>query len=483
MKKLLFIPAIALALVSCSDNDGPWGKPQVNEQLPSFGTSDLILTANAATQGVIDLKYYNDQNAPVPVLDVTRLENFPAGYELSLDMYMSRSAEETENIMIPTTTVTGEEGGMTICVAPDDWQAAYTSFISKGPKPKQVALSFVPYAVKGSERVRIGMPGSYINPMTVTVQPLPSSFVIEDAYYILGTINGWDVATAVKLEHSDKDVYDDPIFTINVNTNGEWWWKIIPQSTFATGGWVDADNAAFGVADNGDSALKGLLSPRTATADCGAGCLKVSGPYKLTINMEELTYEFTQAIEQLYTPGTANGWNFGAAQTLVTSDYVNYEGFAMLGSEFKFTSSAGWTGINFGSTGSAGTLTTDGGAGNLGVETEGLYFCTVDIDKLTYTTTEITTIGAIGNFNGWNSSLAFQPDGGDKLVWTATVDFGDGKGEFKLRCNDAWDISLGGDINNLDWHDAPNIAAPGAGKYTVTLFLDSYPYVLEMEKQ
>lgn len=483
MKKLLFIPAIALALVSCSDNDGPWGTPQENPQLPAFSESDVTLSAASATQNVIDLKYYNDENTPVPVLDVNVLKDIPEGYALSFDMYMARQAGDIETVEIPAETVTAEDGATTVCVAADDWQDAYTSFISKGPKDKEVALSFVMYAVKGSERVRLTQPGTYASPMTVTVRPIPSDFVIEDAYYILGTINGWDVATAVKLDHSDTDVYDDPVFTINVTANGDWWWKIIPQSTFATGGWVDADNASFGVADNGDSALKGMLSPRTATADCGSGCLKVSGPYKLTINMEELTYEFTQAIEQLYTPGSACGWNFGAAQTLVTGDYVNYQGFALLGDEFKFTSEAGWDGVNFGSTGADGTLSTDGSAKNLGVATEGLYFCEVNIDALTYKVSEITTIGAIGDFNSWGGSVALQPDGGDKLVWTGTVDFGDGAGAFKLRCNDDWAVSLGGDPDNLGWDNAGNMKAPGAGKYTVTLYLDAHPYVVEFEKQ
>lgn len=483
MKKLFFLPVIALAIVSCSDNDGPWGTPQENEQLPIFTLGDLHADAAPETQGTIDLKYYNDENALVPVLNITKLENFPAGYELDFVMQMSRDQSTVGGIDIPTKTVAVDGGGVWVGVSPDDWQDAYTSFISKGPKAKEVALRFAPFAVKGSERVRLGLPEQYMNPMTVTVKPFPSEFVIEDSYYLLGTINGWDVATAVKFEHSDADVYDDPVFTLNITANGDWWWKIVPQSTYETGNWVDAANASFGVAENGSDALSGILAPRTATADCGAGCLKVSGPYKLTINMEELTYEFTQAIERLYTPGSANGWNFAGAQTLVTNDYANYKGFALLGADgFKFTSMAGWDGVNFGMGAAAGELSTDGGAGNITVPADGLYWCNVNIAELKYSTDVINTIGAIGDFNGWGSSVALTPDGGDKLVWTGTVDFGDGNGGFKLRCNDDWAISLGGDINNLGWDNAPNISAPGAGKYTVTLFLDAYPYVVEFEK-
>lgn len=492
MKKLFFLPIVALAMASCSDEKGPWGIEQTNPQLPGFDPAQLDVAPSVILAETVDLKTWNDENHLIPVAQVVPALEWPSDYKMSFVMQMSPAADFSRVAEIPTVTKTDSElatlsriyvGVTTVFVDPDDWQAAYTSTISKGPKAKDVYLRFVPYAVNGNEKVRVGDPDFYVGATTATVLPIPSDFTIEDSYYLLGSINGWDVATAVKFEHSDADVYDDPVFTLTCDVDGTdgWWWKVLPASTYATGGWVDGDNASFGVADNGDSALEGMLVGRTATDDCGAGCLKVSGRMKMTINMEELTYAFESALEQLYTPGDANGWNQIASQILTTSDYANYEGFAVLSPNgFKFSTRSNWDGINYGAGAEAGTLGSNGDAANLTVEKLGLYWCHVNIPELTYTTTEITTIGAIGDFNGWGSSVALTPSD-DMLTWSGTIDFGDGNGSFKFRCNDDWEIALGGDAFNLSWAaGGPNIEAPGAGSYDVVLYLDEVPYVTIM---
>lgn len=491
MKKLFILPIVALAMASCSDDKGPWGIQQTNPQLPGFEAGDLVVEPAPTLGETVDLKLWNDVNESIPVAYVTSAQNWPATYAMDFTMEMSATADFDRVVEIPTTVANFPESRMpqpvvpAVVVAPDDWQAAYASTISKGPKAKEVYLRLVPYAVNGTEKVRIGNPDFYVCSTSATLLPIPGDFTIEDAYYLLGTINGWSVETAVKFEHSDADVYDDPVFTLYADVNGAdgWWWKVIPASTYETGNWVDADNASFGVADNGDDALAGMLVGRTATTDCGAGCLKVSGRMKMTINMEELTYSFESALEQLYTPGAANSWNQLASQVLGTTNYADYYGFALLSPDgFKFSTQSNWDGTNYGDSGQAGILTNDGGAGNLTVPAYGLYWCHVNIPGLTYTTDPVTTLGAIGDFNGWGASVALTPSD-DYLVWEGTVDFGDGTGSFKIRANDDWALSLGGDPDNLTWDNAPNIPAPGAGAYTVTLYLDAVPYVVEFAAQ
>ncbi len=476
-----------MAMTACeSDFEGPWGTPQENEQLPTFTLSDISLQAAPETNSTIDLTQYNDEDKTVPFLNIESINNLPEGYDLK--MVMNFGADENFNRMvdIDATVTTDEAGKMTVGVAPDLLQNAFTSIISKGPKAKTVYARFAPYAVKGQEQVRLGLNTEYVAPMQVTILPIPSSFVIEDNYYLLGTINGWSVATAIKFEHSDANVYDDPIFTLAINADNAdgWWWKIVPESTYLTGNWVDGDNTSFGVADNGDSALEGILVGRTAAADCGAGCLKVTGPFLMTINLEEMTYKFEARVQSLYTPGDANGWNQSNSQQLTTTDYENYEGFAFIKTNgFKFTSAPDWDHTNYGAAGEEGKLSTDGGAGDLKVPADGLYWCTVNTTALTWTYEHITTIGAIGDFNGWGSSVALTPDADNPTIWTGTVDFGDGNGSFKLRCNDDWKIALGGDAEDLSWAaGGPNIPAPGAGKYSLTLYLNAFPYELQATK-
>ena len=482
MKKIYFLPLVALAMTACeSDFKGPWGTPQENEQLPLFDLSDISFKNASATASTINLSQYNDNDLMVPFLNIESIKDFPEGYELKL--MMDFAADENFNRMTTLETeIETVDGPATVGIAPDVLQNAFSQIISKGPKAKDVFVRFAPYAVNGSEEVRLGIPSEYIGGMTINVLPIPSTFVIEDNYYLLGTINGWDVATAVKFEHSDENVYDDPVFTLAIEADAAdgWWWKIIPESTYLTGNWVEADNAAFGVAENGDSELEGMLVGRTAAEDCGSGCLKVTGPYLMTINMEELTYTFEPRVQYLYTPGQTNGWNQVNSQQLATADFENYEGFAFIGDGFKFTSAPDWDHTNYGAGAEDGILSTAVDAGNLSVSPQGLYWCKVNTADLEWSATEITAAGLIGDFNGWAQSAPLTAAADNPTIWQGTVDFGDGNGSYKIRFNDAWEISLGGDPQNLDWHNADNIPAPGAGKYSVTLYLNAFPYEIEV---
>lgn len=479
MKKSFIFSVLALALAACSDNEGPWGIPQENPQEAIFSVENMEIVPESAAQATINLLSYNDANELIPMARVSALTDWPEGYNISAVMQLSGKSDFSNFDEIPVKIEND-----VFYVAPDAWQEVFVSKISKGPKAKENYVRFAVSATSldGKQTIRIGGPDVFFAPITCTVVPFPSEMVIEDAYYLLGTINGWNVATAVKLEHSERDVYDDPVFTLLCNVNGVegWWWKIVPESTYITGNWVDAANGSFGVAENGSSDLEGMLVARTATEDCGAGCLSVSGPFRLTINMEEMTYAWTQAIENLYVIGSGCGWDFGASQALGTTDFTNYYGFANVGDQFKFTSEMSWNGINYGNTGTPGTLNPDGGAGNLTNETPGLYWCHVNLPELTYDMTHITAIGAIGDFNGWGESVALTPSE-DNLVWSGVVEFTGGS--FKLRCNNAWDLSFGGDIEDLQWNNAPNIPDPGTGKYLVTLYLGSLPYVVEFAAQ
>ena len=479
MKKIALLSAVALGLAFTACDDTEIIDIPQNPAPVEFKVDDLKLTATEQLSSVLDLEALNNSYANIKVADIS-LVNFPSDYELNVVMQMSADDTFSKICEVPASVVDNQ-----IVVNPDDLQGVYVANISKGPKQRTVYARFAAYAVKDQAQVRLGNPDYYWGPFSLIVKPYPSSLVIEQNYYLLGTVNGWSVAQAIKLNHSDKDVYDDPVFSIKVDISAAdaasgWWWKIVPESTYATGNWVDAKNASFGVAENGSEELSGMLVGRTATEDCGAGCLKVQGPYLLTINLEEGTYKFEMAIDNLYTPGDSNNWSHAASQMLFTKDYANYYGYANLNSIFKFTSAPNWDGINYGNAGE-GVLSTDGGAGNLTVAEPGLYWLHVNLAALTYEATLVKTIGLIGDAtpNGWGASTALTPSA-DNLVWTGEVTFG--AGEFKFRANNEWAINLGGSMDDLQ-QDGGNLASPGAGTYKVTLDLSTLPYVCILEKK
>lgn len=492
MKKLTYLSALVLAagMTACSQYEEP--NPQVpvtpEESILNVDgitvASSQYLAADEETGelATVDLDAYSKLGYPIQFADVTVDENeFPAGYKLYFKMWLADNENFANAQEVPCAL---NNGVITSTAA--DLQTVYENMFGRKSDVKEVWVRYAGY-VDGENVSNIRLNGSdfYYATQEFILAPIPPDFVVEPAYYLLGTINDWSVANALQMNHSDKDVYDDPVFTYVVDLNGgEWWWKVVPQSTYETGSWVDGDDAAFGVETNGDGALSGKLVGRTATEDCGAGCLNgVVGKYVLVINLEMMTYEFSPVYDFLYTPGDANGWSQPASAKLYpTADGVNYESWLPLKGNFKFSTQADWNGINYGAGAEAGTLSTDGGAGNLTVADEGYYCVRANLVSMTWEILygPVQSWGLIGVNGAWGDSddIVMTPDA-DGQVWKATVTFTSGT-DFKFRANGAWDIQYGNGGSNLDDlvcdGGSGNLSAPALGTYEVTLDLSKVPF-------
>lgn len=481
MKKIALYSLLALGMVfsACDEVEEMTGKPQENPQEPIFQTSNLAINASQETAGLISLEQYSQEGKQIPLGEIA-VNELPADYSIEVAMTMAKDEAFTDPVRVPATV---EEN--VIYANPDSVEQVWLNVFGKSPKEREVYVRYAAYAVNGAEVIRIGNAETFYGPFKMTIQPLPSTVVIEDMYYLLGTINGWDPATAVSFSHSAQGVYDDPVFTLRFEITADqaadgWWWKIIPQSSYATGGWGSGDDSQFGVAENGDESLEGLLVGKKGDQEPGAGCLKEAGVYIMTINMEEQSYVFERQpdIQILYTPGGSNSWNAGESQQLWSTDATNYTGYVYLDGEFKFADTTDWSGINYGSTGENGTLSTDGGAGNLTAE-RGLYWASVNTADLTYTLTPVTSIGVIGNATplGWDGDTALTPSE-DFLTWTGSMDLTEG--EYKFRADGSWDVNLGGNLNDLTQGGA-NLVSSWTGLKTVTLYLGQRPYTATVE--
>lgn len=470
--------ALSLGLASCEE-DWVEALPQTNPQEPLV--EDNCITIAQTLPAEIDLKAINEANDTVPLFDVTEIKDLPAGASVDFKMQLSKTEDFAKFDEVPV--VSNGNQYFTLASA---MQEAYLSIVGRSPKAKEVYVRYEPYMVKNeSSQVRIGGPDFFVGATKVTVTPYPSDLVIEDNYYLLGTINGWSVAEAVKFDHTG-DAYDNPVFTLKVEVSDAdaaagWWWKIVPESTYVTGNWVDADYSQYGPAENGDEAIEGMIVPKLNGVEPGAGCLKTAGQFLLTINMEEGTYAFTLLVDYLYTPGGSNGWNQENSQRLYTSNYADYFGYAYLDGEFKFSNAPDWKHTNYGAGAAEGTLSTDGGAGNLMVSAAGLYWCTVSTAALTYSLYQVTTIGVIGDAtpNGWSGSTALVATDDKMLVWEGDIEFA-ATGKWKFRANDDWAVNLGGSLDNLG-QDGSDLATPGAGKKHVRLDLSTIPYTCTVE--
>lgn len=449
MKKIsiMLLAALALGFTACEDEST--AIPQSNPQEPIMSAEGIVV-APVDSVPAFDLKALADAEADAAVLNVVEAQNLPAVGELTFVMQLSKTEDFAAVQEIATAVVNNQ-----VCVDPADWQAAHLKVLGKNPKTQDAYVRFAAYVVNGTSSVRIGNPNLYYGAHKVSVTPFPAAVTIEDSYSLV--INGGET---IAMNHTG-DVYDNPVFTAKLDVTVAQEWAIKgAELTYAPV--ADETSAEFG----------------TLVAGEGWGVMPV-GTWLLTVNMETLTYSFSSAVENLWTPGDANGWNHGASQMLFTNNYTEYMGFANLSpSGFKFTSAADWNHTNYGDAGEEGKLSTDGGAGNLTVAEKGLYWCKVDIAALTWSATKIETIGVIGGFNGWSESLPLTSE--DGLFWTGTITLNEGD-EYKFRCNNDWAINLGGaDEYNLV-PDGANLKAPSTGTFTITLDLSVVPYACYLE--
>ena len=474
MKKLNFmlLAAFAFGICSCDDTIED-AIPQSNAQEAAVTVDDIVL--NKTLPEAISLKELADQGDTVKLFQIEEVKNLPANSSVDFVLQFSNRDDFSKYGELDVTV----DNGVAFVLA-SEWQNQYLKVVGRSPKAKDIFVRYEAYMAKnGTSVVRMGGPEVYVGASQVNVTPYPSELVIEDNYYLLGTVNNWSVAEALPFSHTG-DPYDNPVFTIKVDISPEqaaagWWWKIVPESTYKTGNWVDADNASFGVAENGSEASEGLLVARTATTDCGAGCLKLGGQLLLTINMEEGTYAFSSAVDYLYTPGQANGWSQTASQLLYTDNYADYYGYAYLDAGgFKFSNAPDWAHINYGMGDADGTMSTDGGANNICPPSTGLYWCSVNTASLTYSLYEVSSIGVIGDATpgGWDVSSPLTATDAKKLVWEGDVTLK--TGNMKFRANDAWDANLGGSFNDLR-QNGSDISVK-EGTYHVVLDLSSLPY-------
>ncbi|MDE5692650.1 MAG: hypothetical protein K2I09_01875, partial [Duncaniella sp.] len=251
------LAALALGFVACDEIEEATGLPQTNPQLPILTVDNVPLTPAAAAQQGINLIQANDNGGTINLATIETPADFPEGYRAevrSIEVGKDAAFAEKQTIQ----AVTDAEGNVT--VQADDWETAHQALFGKNPGATTTHIRIPAWAVKGDQSIRLGNENAYFSTFSTQVTPfdLFDGYVIEDAYYLVGSFCDWDFSKALKFSHSDYDPYDDPTFTLKVPAfTPDWEWVIIPKSTHAAGHFVDAPQSSFGVEFS--NALKGAL--------------------------------------------------------------------------------------------------------------------------------------------------------------------------------------------------------------------------------
>ena len=429
-----------MGMVSCTEDFTDWGNPQTNSQKEAvaFGNGSV------APVDVINLADVNTEKVKVASIVAPTSSNaaYTPNYKINFD-------GQSFDIDADGNMATAELTSYIV----DKW--------GKRPTERDIDATLDAWVSNGSTAVKMATSATF------QVKAIPEAPVIEDGYYLVGdmfnveavgdaaAVDGWNTVSAKQaFKHSDKDVYDDPVFTITFETTKDnQYWKIIPKKNVDAGNFWAA--GVVGPKVDGDDSMTGLLT----NGDAKAGKIAKAGKYKLSINMMDYSYTLEEVNYDpfIYFIGSTDGWKSNDQKLALVDDAKGvYTGYVYLadpnaaGFEFKFQRAQG----NWDTAIGAGTFVSFGGAaigvdnGNIGVNAgEGVYYMDVNLSEGTITATKVETMGMIGGFNNW--------DGDAKMTWNAeeycfeATNAGVTADGWKFRVNSDWGINLGGSLNNL----------------------------------
>ena len=432
IKKILLGMTLLMSMVSCTEDFTDWAHPQTNPQEEAVAFGD----GNVTPVDVINLADVKTEKVKVASIEAPTSSN--AAYTPTYKINFDGQSFDID-----------AEGNM----ATADLANYIVEKYGKRPKERDIDATLDAWVSNGSTAIKMATSEKF------QVKAVPVAPVIEEGYYLVGDMfttkahDGWTKEAAKAFNHSDKDVYEDPVFTVSFETTkADQYWKIIPKKNIESG-----DIWAAGVVGpkvDGDDSMTGALT----NGEAKAGKIAKAGKYKLTIDMMDYSYTIEEVNYDpfIYFIGSTDGWK-SSDQKLALVDEAKgvYTGYVYVadpngaGLQFKFQRVAGsWANeIN------AGAFVTFGGAatnenGNIGVNAgEGVYYFDVNLSEGTITATKVETMGIIGGFNSW---------GGDAVMtWNAkeycfeATNVGVTADGWKFRINGGWDINLGGSLDNL----------------------------------
>ena len=332
----------------------------------------------------------------------------------------------------------------------------------------------------GSKKIKITID---MMEYTFSVQPVN----ISDNYYLIGGPGDWsaDAALTMPFSHSDKDVFDDPVFTYVFEGSGSDMWFAFGDTdainAVAAGDW----NQLFGTTGASED-LSGTFDRRNNFD--GDHSFHIDGKakyYRFSVNMAEMTYEITPLnfTEYIYEAGVNNEWGSIEQPLYCANQDGVYTGFFYaqdadwsggMGA-FKFQGSYNsWDNGNYGAgtcSDTGGTMVNDGSSGNL-LATPGFYRADVDLANMTYTLTRINSIFVVGSAvnNDWDNGVEMTYNLGERC-WECIATLNEG--QIKFKGNGTWDNqdgNWGGSLQNVVNGSNDNIDVPVIGKVQIKFF-------------
>ena len=504
MKKssIFLMSLLSIAFVGCSDNYDPAMGPQSYLPESPISASDVSVTNTATSIKIADYIDEKDVETPIPLGTFSVKEGaMPANTIMKAEIEISQTEDFAKSAIVEANSLATTQE---ITVQPSDLEDAYFYGISKNPATTDLYIRTIMYTqTKGDAVARIGKPDeTYFATSKITFTPL-NRVSIAPAYYIVGGPNDWQASAinrSIKFEHSDEDVYIDPVFTVtfDANASGDTWFAIgddVACDAIASGDW----SQLYGIVGGENEAKSGQLDRRYNLGGDNSFCVKAGAKkIRVTIDMMEQTFqvETVNIADAYYIIGGNGSWSDDKSQKMSHSDKDVFEDpiFSYVltgGSELWFafgeaealdaTAAGDWNQLfgyvgEQGATGSYERRSVMGAENTFHVDgTAKFYRFTINALTKTYEITPLNFdpyiyfIGATDGWtnaeqklaltdesgiytgylycadpNGWGNEFKFQKVPGDwgteintgMMTGGITGDFGDGGGNFKATAGE-----------------------------------------------
>ena len=333
IKKILLGMTLLMSMVSCTEDYTDWANPQTNPE------EEAVAFGNGSVTPVDVINLANVTEEKIQVASIVAPTSSNASYTPTIKINLGDKTFDIDN-----------DGKM----ATADLASYIAETYGKRPVERDINATLDAWFNNGSTVVKMATSEIF------QVKAIPVAPVIDEGYYLVGdmfnvkgdgdavVVDGWNTVSAKQaFKHSDKDVYDDPIFTITFETTkADQYWKIIPKANVDAG---NTDASAAGVVGpkiDGDDSMTGLLT----NADAKAGKIAEPGKYKLTLNMMDYSYTIEKVMYDpfIYFIGSTDGWGSNDQKlALVDEETGTYTGYVYIadpngaGFEFKFQRVAG----------------------------------------------------------------------------------------------------------------------------------------------
>ena len=420
VNKLLFIFAISVLVLSCDDRELVELNTDANTVV-TLSETDLILSSDMESQEILTVSWSDpdfgfDAGATYKLLldfadgDFSEAQTFAVG--TSLEKVFKANELNSKLLSLGATPDVVNEMAMKVIIVLSDY-------------------SDIESEVK-----------------TISITPYTSFLDLTTSWGVVGsaTTNGWDGPDMPFYQTGTAGVYNAYV-------------------TLVTGEIKFRENNDW-ILNYGDDGNDGSLE------ESGANIPVDAGSYKITLNLNDLTWSMESFAWGIVGSAAPNGWD-GPDVVLNYDPFSNtFKGIATLGDgEMKFRQNNDWA-VNYGDSGADGTL--EAGGDNI-VVTAGHYLVTLDFSDATnpvYSIEATDVWGLVGSAtpNGWDGpDTKFTPDfgGNDGLFYIKGIALN--AGEIKIRQNDAWDVNYGDTGADGTLEAGGDNIAVDAGVYNITL--------------